>query len=81
MEIKNISQTYELKIQEVELEKSKITELIRNKERIIKDMKARIREKDSLMEQQAKRIDDLVCNLRSIKDKHDTHLQRLRLKH
>jgi uncharacterized protein YajQ (UPF0234 family) len=44
-------------------------------------MKHRLRDKDGLLEEQAKRIDGLLCDLRSVQTKHEGHLNRIRQKH
>lgn len=61
--MKNVAQTYELKLRELELEISTYAEINKNQERIIKDMMRQIKQKDELLETQASRIDGLVCDI------------------
>lgn len=47
----------------------------------MRDLKGRLREKDGLLEEQASRIDGLICDLRNIQHSHEGHLMRLRESH
>ena len=44
----------------------------------MKELKNRLSDKENLLEDQARRIDGLICELRSIKVKHEGYINRLR---
>ena len=80
-ELRNIAQTYELKLKELEAERNSFAEMNINKERMIKEAKTRLRKKDEMIEDQARQIDGLRADLRGLQTRHDGHLHRVREKH
>ena len=65
-ELRNIAQTYELKLKELEAERNSFAEMNINKERMIKEAKTRLRKKDEMIEDQARQIDGLRADLRGL---------------